>query len=99
LDTLNALIERDVKMSKAVENSQRMRIMLAFSDGKKPDHSVIWDKDNEKVVYDPALGVVPISQLFKLSGEQSYAGTVGFMSFTFQPGSPIQTLISQETTR
>jgi hypothetical protein len=83
-------------MSQAVQESQRVRILLAFSDGKKPDHSVIWDKDKENVVYDPALGVIPISQILKLSGEQSYAGTVGFMSFTFQPGKPIQTLISQE---
>ncbi len=98
LDTLDALIERDAKMSKAVKDSHRMRIMLAFSDGKKPDHSVIWDKDNEKCVYDPALGVVSISQLLKFNGEQSYAGTVGFMSFTFQPCRPIQTLISQEIT-
>jgi SEC-C motif len=63
LDTLDALIERDVKMSKAVKNSQRLRIFLAFSDGKKPDHSVIWDKDNKDVVYDPTLGVVPISHI------------------------------------
>jgi len=96
LETLDALIERDVKISKAVKNSQRMRIVLAFSDGKKPDHSVMWDKDDETVVYDPVLGVIPISQLLKVSGEQSYAGAVGFMSFTFQPGKPIQTLISQE---
>jgi hypothetical protein len=96
LDALDALVERDVKMSKAVKNAQRLRVFLAFSDGKKPDHSVIWDKDNENVVYDPALGVIPISQLLRLPGEQSYAGTLGFMSFTFQPEKPIQTLISQE---
>jgi hypothetical protein len=98
LDTLDALIDRDAKMSEAVKNSQRLRIFLAFSDGEKPDHSVIWDKDNKDVVYDPGLGVIPVSQLFNLSGEQSYAGALGFMSFTFSPGKPIQTLISQETT-
>jgi hypothetical protein len=98
LDTLDALIDRDAKISEAVKNSNRLRIFLGFRDGKKPDHSVIWDKDNKDVVYDPVLGVVPISQLLKLSGEQSYSGALGFMSFTFSPGSPIQTLISQEMT-
>jgi hypothetical protein len=97
LDTLDALIERDAKMSEAVKNSHRLRIFLAFSDGGKPDHSVIWDKDNKDLVYDPGLGVIPVSQLFKLSGEQSYAGALGFMSFTFSPGKAVPTLISQET--
>jgi len=98
LDTLDAFIERDAKISEAVKNSHRLRIVLAFRDGKKPDHSVIWDKDSKDVVYDPVLGVVPISQLLKLSGEQSYLGALGFMSFTFSPGTPIQTLVSQEMT-
>jgi hypothetical protein len=97
LDTLGALIERDAKISEAVKNSNRLRILLAFPDRKKPDHSVIWDKDNKDVVYDPVLGVVPFSQLLKLSGEQSYSEALGFMSFTFSLGKPIQTLISQET--
>jgi len=96
LETLHALIERDAKMSEAVKNSPRLRIFLAFPDGKKPDHSVIWDKDNKDVVFDPALGVLPTEQLFKLSGEQRYSGALGFMSFTFSPGMPIQTLIAQE---
>lgn len=96
LDELDALIDRDAKISEAVKNSHRLRIFLAFPDGKKPDHSVIWDKDNKDVVYDPALGVVPISQILKLSGEQRYAGALGFMSFTFSPGKTIPTLISQE---
>jgi hypothetical protein len=96
LETLDHFIERDANISRAVANSQRRRIVLAFSDGSKPDHSVIWDKDNEDVVFDPALGVVPISQLFNVSGEQSYSGTLGFMSFSFQPGKPIKTWTSQE---
>jgi SEC-C motif-containing protein len=96
LDTLDGLVARDAEISKAVENSHRLRLILAFRDGKKPDHSVIWDKDNKDVIYDPVSGVVPISQLLKLSGKQSYAGALGFMSFTFSPGKPIQALISQE---
>src|SRR5580700_1756105 len=42
LDELKSIIRRDSNVAKAVETAQRCRLILAFSDGTKPDHSVIW---------------------------------------------------------
>jgi hypothetical protein len=91
LDTLDSISEDRFRI--AVENSHRLRIVLAFADGVKPDHTVIWDRDRKEVVFDPALGVVPIAKLFDDHGSQTYSGTLGFTAYKYQPGNPIQTLI------
>lgn len=96
LEELDSIIDSDEKFKKAVENSQRVRLVLAFSDGSKPDHSVIWDRDCKDVVFDPSCGEVPISKLFNDAGLQTYSGTLGLTAFCYQPGQPIQTLIKTE---
>jgi len=96
LDQLNSIIDSEDNFRHAVENSQRLRLILAFADGTKPDHSVIWDKGQKDVIFDPALGVVPISDIFVDNGLQTYSGTLGFTAFVYQPGVPIQTLIKTE---
>ena len=80
----------------AVDKSQRARIVLAFADGAKPDHSVVWDRDHGDVVFDPSRGVIQMSELFHDAGLQSYSGTLGMTAYCYQPGWPIQTLIKTE---
>jgi hypothetical protein len=96
LEGLDAIIDSEERFRKAVENSQRVRLVLAFSDGSKPDHSVIWDRDCKDVVLDPSRGEVPIPNLFNDAGLQTYSGTLGLTAFRYQPGKPIQTLIKTE---
>ena len=96
LGELKSEIERDSNVAKAVESAQRCRLILAFSDGTKPDHSVVWDRSNEDVVFDPARGVIPIPELFADVGLQSYSGTLGIMSYSFQPGQPTEAWIATE---
>ena len=96
LEELRSVIQRDSKVAKAVENARRCRLILAFSDGTKPDHSVVSDQSDENVVFDPARGVIPISELFADVGLQSYSGTLGIMSYSFQPGQPTEAWIITE---
>jgi hypothetical protein len=96
LDQLDSIIDREERFKRAVEGSQRLRLVLVFSDGSKPDHSVVWDKDHPDQIFDPSRGQVAISTLFEDVGPQSYSGTVGFTAFCYQPGQPIQTLIKTE---
>lgn len=96
LEEMDWIIDNEERFKQAVEKSQRARIVLAFADGTKPDHSVIWDRDHQDVVFDPSRGVVPISELFNDAGLQTYSGALGFMAFCYQPGQPIRTLIKQE---
>src|ERR1700733_10213845 len=44
LEDLDAMVDSEERFKKTVEASQRLRLILAFSDGSKPDHSVVWDK-------------------------------------------------------
>jgi hypothetical protein len=96
LEQLDLIIDSDDKFRTVVESSQRVRLILAFSDGAKPDHIVIWDRDCKEVVFDPSRGVVSISKLFNDAGLQTYSGTLGMTSFCYQPGQPIQALIKSE---
>lgn len=96
LNELDQIIDGEERFKIAVESSHRLRLVLAFADGTKPDHVTIWDRDRKDVVFDPALGVVPISKLFDDHGPQTYSGTLGFTAFRYQPGNPIQTLIKSE---
>ena len=43
LEQLDSIIDSEERFKNTVENSQRLRLILAFSDGTKPDHVVIWD--------------------------------------------------------
>ncbi len=96
LDHLLQVIRDDANVKQAFENAQRVRLVLAFADGAKPDHTVVGDKGNEEVVYDPSRGIVPVSELFNHAGLQSYSGTLGMTSFSYQPGQPIQAWIITE---
>lgn len=49
------------------------------------------DHENEELVFDPSRGIIPVDGLFESSGLQTYSGTLGMTSFTYQPGQPIQT--------
>jgi hypothetical protein len=95
-EDLDSIIDGDDKFRKAVENSQRVLLVLAFSDGAKPDHSVVWDRDCKDVVFDPSRGEVSIAKLFNDVGLQAYSGIVGLTAFCYQPGQPVQTLIKTE---
>jgi len=96
LEELDSIIDSDANIKTTVENSQRVRIVLAFADGAKPDHTVVWDRDHKDVVFDPSRGVVPMSELFKDVGLQTYSGTLGLTSFSYQPGQPIKTWVKTE---
>jgi hypothetical protein len=96
LAQLDAMIDLEERFKVAVEASQRLRLVLAFSDGTKPDHSVVWDKDYPELIFDPSRGQLPIAALFEDVGPQSYSGTLGFTAFCYQPGQPIQALIKTE---
>jgi hypothetical protein len=96
LEDMDWAIDSEERFKDAVEQSQRARIVLAFADGTKPDHSVVWDRDHGDVVFDPSRGVISISDLFKDAGLQTYSGTLGMTAFCYQPGHPIQTLIKKE---
>jgi len=96
LEDMDWIIESEEKFKDAVEKSQRARIVLAFADGTKPDHSVVWDRDHGDVVFDPSRGVIPFSDLFNDCGLQTYSGTLGMTAFCYHPGHPIQTLIKKE---
>jgi hypothetical protein len=96
LEDMDGEIDREERFKVAVDKSQRARFVLAFADGAKPDHSVVWDRDYQDVVFDPTRGVIPLSDLFNDCGLQTYSGTLGFTAFCYQPGQPIQTLIKTE---
>jgi hypothetical protein len=96
LEDLDAMIATEERFKKTVESSQRLRLILAFSDGSKPDHSVAWDKSYPDQIFDPSRGQIPISTLFEDTGPQSYSGTLGFTAFSYQPGLPIQALIKTD---
>jgi len=96
LEDLDAMIDSEERFKQAVEASQRLRLILAFSDGSKPDHSVVWDKSYPDQIFDPSRGQIPMSTLFEDDGPQSYSGTLGFTAFSYQPGLPIQALIKTE---
>ena len=91
LGQLQQLIDEDDNIKRAFEQSQRVRLVVAFADGAKPDHTVVLDEENEELVFDPSRGIIPVDDLFKASGLQTYSGTLGMTSFTYQPGQPIQT--------
>ena len=95
-EQLDSIIDREERFKNSVENSQRLRLILTFSDGAKPDHAVIWDKDCKNLIFDPSLGEVPISELFNDAGLQTYSGILGFTAFCYRPGRPIQALIKKE---
>ncbi len=96
LDQLMSVIHNDADVRQAFERAQRARLVLAFADGAKPDHTVVWDSGNEDVVYDPSRGIVRLSELFKNAGLQSYSGTLGMTSHSYQPGQPILAWIVTE---
>jgi hypothetical protein len=96
LEDLDAMIDSEERFKQAVETSHRLRLILAFSDGSKPDHSVVWDKSYPDQIFDPPRGQIPISTLSEDYGPQSYSGTLGFTAFSYQPGLPIQALIKTE---
>jgi len=96
LNSLDWIVESEDAFNEAVTGSQRMRILLAFSDGKEPHHAVVWDRENRDVVFDPARGTIFTTKLFDIAGEQTYSGSLGFTAYRFQPGQPIQTLIKTE---
>jgi hypothetical protein len=96
LEQLDAMIDEEERFKKTVEGSQRLRLILAFSDASKPDHSVVWDKNHPDQVFDPSRGQISISTLFENVGPQSYSGTLGFTAFSYQPGQPIEALIKTE---
>ncbi len=96
LEELDSIIDSDEQFRKAIENSQRVHIILAFADGVKPDHVVVWDRDHKDVVFDPARGVVPLAELFNAAGPQSYSGSLGLTAFCYQPGQPVRTLVKTE---
>jgi hypothetical protein len=96
LENMDWIIDSEERFKDAVDKSQRARIFLAFADGAKPDHSVVWDRAHGDVVFDPSRGVIPMSELFNDAGLQSYSGTFGMTAFCYQPGQPIQTLIKTE---
>lgn len=93
---LDGYIESEEAFLKTVESSQRLRLILTFADGSKPDHSVVWDRDFKDVVLDPARGILSTSKLFEHVGPQTYSGILGFTSFCYQPGNPIQTRLKWE---
>lgn len=93
LDNMDAITDAEERFKKVVDKSQRVRVVLAFADGAKPDHTVIWDRDHKTVVFDPSRGVVPIDELFNPAGLQSYSGVLGFTAFSYQPGQPTLALI------
>jgi hypothetical protein len=95
-EELDSIIESEARFNEAVENSHRLRLVLAFSDGTKPDHAVVWDREHKNVIFDPSRGVIPTSKLFEDAGLQTYSGTLGFTAFRYQPGQPIQALIKTE---
>lgn len=95
-EEMDQIIESEARFKEAIEKSQRVRIVMAFADGTKPDHAVIWDRDNEGVVFDPSRGIVPISDLFSNAGPQTYSGSLGLTAFCYQPGKPIRTLVKKE---
>jgi hypothetical protein len=96
LEDMDCIIDSEGRFKDAVDKSQRARIVLAFSDGAKPDHSVVWDRDHGDVVFDPSRGVIPMLELFNDAELQTYSGTLGMTAFCYQPGQPIQTLIKTE---
>jgi hypothetical protein len=96
LEDMDWVINGEERFKDAFDKSQRARIVLAFADGAKPDHSVVWDRDHGEVVFDPSRGVIQMSELFNDAGLQSYSGTLGMTAFCYQPGQPIQTLIKTE---
>lgn len=96
LEDLDAMIDSEERFKQTVEASHRLRLILAFADGSKPDHSVVWDKNYPDQIFDPSRGQIPIATLFEEAGPQSYSGTLGFTAFSYQPGLPIQALIKTE---
>jgi hypothetical protein len=68
LEDLDAMIDSEERFKQAVEASQRLRLILAFSDGSKPDHSVVWDKSYPDQIFDPSRGQIPMSTLFEDDG-------------------------------
>jgi hypothetical protein len=96
LGHLRHLINEDANIKEAFDKSKRVRLVVAFADGAKPDHTVVLDEDHEELVYDPARGVFPIDDLFNPFGPQTYSGTLGMTSFVYQPGQPIQTWTKTE---
>jgi hypothetical protein len=96
LDDLMSVIRNDTNVRQAFERAQRVRLVLAFADGAKPDHTVVWDSGNEDVVYDPSRGIIRVSEIFNNAGLQSYGGTLGMTSFSYQPGQPILAWIITE---
>lgn len=96
LEDLRCVIWRDVNLKKALDECQRVRLVVAFADGAKPDHTVVLDDDNDDLVFDPARGIFAEADLFKPFGLQSYSGTLGMTSYCYQPGQPIKAWISIE---
>jgi hypothetical protein len=96
LKELDSIIDEEEGFKSSVERSQRVRLILAFADGAKPDHAVIWDRKHKDIVFDPSRGEVPISELFNDAGPQTYSGTLGFAAFCYQPGQHIQPLVKTE---
>jgi hypothetical protein len=97
LELMDSIIESEEKFNSAVEDSQRLLIVLAFADGAKPDHVVVWDRDHKNVVFDPSRGEIPLSQLFNDAGLQTYSGALGFTAYRYQRGGQtIQTLVKIE---
>lgn len=57
LGELDSKIDADEKFKEASDRSQRIRLILAFPDGTKPDHySVVWDRNFKDLIFDPSRG-------------------------------------------
>ena len=96
LEKLDSIIDDEEKFKDAVEQSQRVRLVMAFADGAKPDHVVVFDREQSDVVFDPSRGRVAISVLLDDAGLQTYSGFLGLTAFRYRPAQPIETLIKTE---
>jgi hypothetical protein len=86
------IINKHERLTEIVENSQRVRLVLAFADGEKLNHAVVWDRKHKDEVFDPSRGVISILKLFNDAGRQSYSGVLEFTAFRYSPGQAIEPL-------
>jgi hypothetical protein len=94
LDTFYSLVDsQDEVFRDAVVKSQRLRFILPFHDGTKPDHAVVWDRERGDVIFDPSRGIIALSDLLGHCGKQTYSGILGMTAFCYSPGQPMDTLV------
>ena len=96
LEEVESMIESEERFRKAVETSHRIRFVVAFLDGSKPDHSVIWDTTCPRTL----SSTPPRISFYVIVIRRCWAANVfryfGVDSVRYQPGRPIQTLIKTE---